>query len=87
LKINRPTAKVVSGANRRSHHVYPAEVCLYTNKIRIINLFFKARMGKSTYSGTLEARIHAEIFDQNGKLIGRESYDRVLGSIPVMVRV
>jgi hypothetical protein len=44
-------------------------------------------MGKSTYSGTLHARIHAEIFDQNGKLIGRESFDRNLGSIPVMVRV
>lgn len=44
-------------------------------------------MGKSTYSGTLHARIQAEIFDQNGKLIGRESYDRNLGSIPVMVRV
>ena len=44
-------------------------------------------MSKSTYSGTLHARIHAEVFDQNGKLIGRESYDRSLGSIPVMVRV
>ena len=44
-------------------------------------------MGKSSYSGTLQARILAEIFDQNGKLIGRESYDRNLGSIPVMVRV
>ncbi len=44
-------------------------------------------MGKSSYSGTLHARILAEIFDQNGKLIGRESYDRNLGSIPVMVRV
>ncbi len=44
-------------------------------------------MGKSSYSGTLHARILAEIFDQNGKLIGRESYDRNLGSIPVMIRV
>lgn len=44
-------------------------------------------MGKSTYSGALHARIHAEVFDQEGKLIGRESYDRNLGSIPVMVRV
>jgi hypothetical protein len=44
-------------------------------------------MGKCTYSGTLQGRIHAEIFDQHGKLIGRETYDRNLGSIPVMVRV
>jgi hypothetical protein len=44
-------------------------------------------MGKSSYSGTLRTRIQAEIFDQNGKLIERESYDRNLGSIPVMVRV
>lgn len=71
LEIARPKAKVVAGANRLSHYVYPAE----------------ARMGKSTYSGTLHARIHGEVFDQNGKLIGRESYDRSLGPIPVMVRV
>ena len=44
-------------------------------------------MGKSTYSGTLHGRIHGEVFDQHGKLIGRETYDRNLGSIPVMVRV
>ncbi|CAF0885835.1 unnamed protein product [Rotaria sordida] len=70
LEIARPKVKVIAGANRLSHYVYPTE----------------ARMGKSTYSGTLQARIHAEIFDQNGKLIGRESYDRNLGPIPVMVR-
>ncbi|CAF0754933.1 unnamed protein product [Adineta steineri] len=70
LEIARPKAKVIAGANRHSHYVYPAE----------------ARMGKSTYSGTLHARINAEVFDQNAKLIGRESYDRNLGSIPVMVR-
>lgn len=44
-------------------------------------------MGKSTYSGTLHARIQAEVFDQSGKIIGREAYDRNLGGIPVMVRV
>ena len=44
-------------------------------------------MSKGTYSGTLHTRIHAEIFDQTGKLIGRESYDRNLGPIPVMVGV
>ncbi|CAF5111476.1 unnamed protein product, partial [Rotaria sp. Silwood1] len=70
LEIARPKVKVIAGANRLSHYVYPAE----------------ARMGKGTYSGTLHARILAEIFDQNGKLIGRESYDRNLGSIPVMIR-
>lgn len=81
--------KVVAGANRLSHYVYPAEVdCFFlSNELIVYVLVFQARMGKSSYSGTLHARILAEIFDQNGKLIGRESYDRNLGSIPVMVRV
>lgn len=90
MEIARPKVKVVAGANRLSHHVYPAEVDHFlsvSNESIVFMLVFQARMGKSSYSGTLHARILAEIFDQNGKLIGRESYDRNLGSIPVMVRV
>jgi hypothetical protein len=45
LEIARPKAKVVAGANRLSHYVYPAEVCLHKDKIIIISIILSGSHG------------------------------------------
>ncbi|CAF0997858.1 unnamed protein product [Didymodactylos carnosus] len=70
LEISKPKSKIIAGASRTNHVVFP----------------FECRMGKCTYSGQLNARLQAEVYGSNGKTIGKDMYDRNLEPIPVMVR-